>query len=54
MRVLHVTQPTDGGVALHVKRLSVFQRENGHNVAVACPGGDLPLDLAEALSLIHI
>ena len=37
--VLHVSQPTDGGVGRYVGALCADQRARGWNVAVACPPG---------------
>ncbi|NKZ08214.1 glycosyltransferase family 4 protein [Actinomadura latina] len=43
LRVLHVSQPNAGGVAVYVGQAAMDQRRRGWNVAVACPpGGDLP------------
>jgi len=40
--VLHVSEPTDGGVATVVRQLANDQREKGFTVACACPpGGEL-------------
>jgi glycosyltransferase involved in cell wall biosynthesis len=45
--VLHVTQPTDAGVAVYVAALCSDQRARGWDVTVACPdGGRLADDLA--------
>lgn len=42
-RVLHVSQPNAGGVAVYVGQAACDQRRRGWDVAVACPvGGDLP------------
>ncbi|QXJ22675.1 glycosyltransferase [Actinomadura graeca] len=42
-RVLHVSQPNEGGVAVYVGQAAADQRLRGWDVAVACPaGGDLP------------
>ncbi|NEC80085.1 glycosyltransferase family 1 protein, partial [Streptomyces sp. SID7958] len=38
-RVLHVTQPVDGGVARVVTDLTRAQLAAGWRVTVACPGG---------------
>jgi glycosyltransferase involved in cell wall biosynthesis len=47
MRVLHVAQPTDGGVAAYVVAACRDQVARGWDVAVACPPeGRLPADLA--------
>ena len=47
MRVLHVAQPTDGGVAAYVVAAAVDQLARGWEVAVACPGDSkLAADLA--------
>jgi glycosyltransferase involved in cell wall biosynthesis len=49
MRVLHVAQPVDGGVALYVLAACLDQRARGWDVAVACPsGGRLAADLERA------
>ncbi|MEU3513524.1 glycosyltransferase [Streptomyces longwoodensis] len=45
-RVLHLTQPVDGGVARVVTDLVRAQLAAGLRVAVACPGGPLAGDLA--------
>ncbi len=46
LRVLHVTQPVEGGVAVAVEQDVVDQRRRGWKVAVACPGvGTLPAAL---------
>ncbi|MFB4308258.1 glycosyltransferase [Actinomadura sp. GTD37] len=43
LRVLHVSQPNAGGVAVYVGQAAMDQRRRGWDVAVACPpGGDLP------------
>ncbi|MFJ9952492.1 glycosyltransferase [Kitasatospora sp. NPDC091207] len=39
MTILHISQPVDGGVARVVVDLVRGQREAGHRVLVACPGG---------------
>ncbi|MEU5881189.1 glycosyltransferase family 4 protein [Spirillospora sp. NPDC047279] len=46
-RVLHVAQPTTGGVAVYVAQAAADQRRRGWDVAVACPD---PSPLAERLS----
>ncbi|MEU5179944.1 glycosyltransferase family 4 protein [Streptomyces longwoodensis] len=46
VRVLHLTQPVDGGVARVVTDLVRAQLAAGLRVAVACPGGPLAGDLA--------
>lgn len=47
-RVLHVTQPADGGVARVVTDLVRVQREQGMRVSVACPtSGGLRRNLAD-------
>ncbi|MDR2566794.1 MAG: glycosyltransferase [Bifidobacteriaceae bacterium] len=47
--VLHVSQPSDGGVAAVVRGLASYQAGLGLRVAVACdPAGDLGLALAGA------
>jgi glycosyltransferase involved in cell wall biosynthesis len=49
MKVLHVSQPVDGGVAAYVLAASVDQLARGWDVTVACPtGGTLTADLAGA------
>ncbi|TDD93870.1 glycosyltransferase [Actinomadura rubrisoli] len=49
IRVLHVSQPNDGGVAVYVGQAAGDQRRRGWDVAVACPpGGDLPARCAAA------
>ncbi len=46
LRVLHVAQPVEGGVAVSVAQDVVDQRRRGWKVAVACPGvGTLPAAL---------
>ncbi len=46
LRVLHVAQPVEGGVAVSVAQDVVDQRGRGWKVAVACPGaGPLPAAL---------
>lgn len=40
LRILHVAQPTSGGVAQVVADLARSQRTDGHDVAVVCPGDD--------------
>ncbi|QEV19282.1 glycosyltransferase [Streptomyces alboniger] len=48
-RILHVSQPVDGGVARVVTDLAVAQAAAGMDVHVACPGeGPLPRALAAA------
>ncbi|GGV11310.1 glycosyl transferase family 1 [Kitasatospora herbaricolor] len=39
MTILHIAQPVDGGVARVLVDLVRGQREAGHRVLVACPGG---------------
>ncbi|MET8580926.1 glycosyltransferase [Streptomyces collinus] len=46
-RVLHVTQPVDGGVARVVRDLARAQLTAGLRVAVGCPGGELGAGLRE-------
>jgi glycosyltransferase involved in cell wall biosynthesis len=46
-RVLHVTQPVDGGVARVVTELVRAQHAAGFDVTVACPGGGLARTLRE-------
>ncbi|MFJ8508787.1 glycosyltransferase [Streptomyces avermitilis] len=46
-RVLHVTQPVDGGVARVVTELVRAQRAAGFDVTVACPGNGLAQALRE-------
>lgn len=49
LRVLHVAQPTDAGVAAYVRALCADQRARAWRVAVASPhAGRLRLDLAES------
>jgi glycosyltransferase involved in cell wall biosynthesis len=48
MRVLHVSQPTDGGVAAVVRSLIEDQLTRGWGVMLACPAGPLREDV-EAL-----
>lgn len=49
MRVLHVAQPVDGGVAAVVAGLTRHQRDSGHQVGVACPkDGTLSCVLTDA------
>jgi glycosyltransferase involved in cell wall biosynthesis len=49
MRILHVSQPVDGGVAAYVLAAALDQRRRGWDVAVACPdGGRLAADLDRA------
>ncbi|HEU5031039.1 MAG TPA: glycosyltransferase [Spirillospora sp.] len=49
LRVLHVSQPNGGGVAVYVGQAVADQRRRGWDVAVACPpGGDLPARCAAA------
>jgi glycosyltransferase involved in cell wall biosynthesis len=45
LSVLHVAQPTIGGVARHILALSSDQLQRGFEVVVACPAeGELPLE----------
>ncbi|MFI9149772.1 glycosyltransferase [Streptomyces sp. NPDC053367] len=48
LRVLHVTQPVDGGVARVVAQLVRAQCDSGARVTVACPDGALTAVLREA------
>ncbi|MEU8803319.1 glycosyltransferase [Spirillospora sp. NPDC048819] len=49
LRVLHVSQPNAGGVAVYIGQAAGDQRRRGWEVAVACPpGGDLPARCAAA------
>lgn len=43
MRILHVSQPHAGGVAVYVRDLARAQRRAGHEVLVACPPSSGPL-----------
>lgn len=53
-RVLHVSQPTDAGVATCVVQLASAQRAQGLDVHVACPrGGTLSRRLGEADVSVH-
>ncbi|MFG2005047.1 glycosyltransferase [Spirillospora sp. NPDC048911] len=47
LRVLHVTQPTSGGVATYVAQAAADQQRRGWQVAVACPPQG---ELAQTLS----
>ena len=40
-RVLHVTQPVDGGTASVLQLVAIADREHGHEVAIASPPGQL-------------
>jgi glycosyltransferase involved in cell wall biosynthesis len=52
--VLHVSQPTEGGVATYVAGAAADQRERGWNVFVACPGtGELADQLADH-GVVHV
>lgn len=54
LSVLHVTQPTEGGVGRQVFALIADQVERGYDVAVACPPrGELPERIG-ALGVRHI
>ncbi|MBT2207452.1 glycosyltransferase [Actinomadura sp. NEAU-AAG7] len=49
LRVLHVSQPNAGGVAVYIGQVVRDQRRRGWDVAVACPvGGDLSRRCAAA------
>src|SRR5918994_3694408 len=49
LSVLHVTQPTEGGVGRQLLALIADQVERGYDVAVACPPkGELPERAAAA------
>lgn len=49
MRILHVCQPTEGGVAHQVAVLAKRHARKGHAVEVACPeGGGLARELRDA------
>jgi glycosyltransferase involved in cell wall biosynthesis len=41
MKILHVSQPVDGGTATVVRQLAAGQAARGHHVMVACPEGEL-------------
>jgi glycosyltransferase involved in cell wall biosynthesis len=45
LRVLHVSQPTDGGVGRYVATLALAERDAGLSVAVASPPGQLADEL---------
>ncbi|GGW36895.1 glycosyl transferase family 1 [Streptomyces lucensis JCM 4490] len=45
LRILHLVQPVDGGVATVVRDLARAQLAAGLHVTVACPGGELGADL---------
>ena len=54
MRVLHVSQPTEAGVALIVHQLAADQVGRGYEVHVACPAdGPLAGDVREAGAAHH-
>ncbi|GGP77650.1 glycosyltransferase [Saccharothrix coeruleofusca] len=53
MRVLHVTQPVDAGVAAVVRELVAAQRRLGWSVDVACPPGRLAERLREVGAGLH-
>ncbi|MFD0855354.1 glycosyltransferase, partial [Actinomadura adrarensis] len=54
VRVLHVTQPTQGGVAIYAMHAATDQVRRGWRVAVACPAdGDLPTRL-DSLAVPHV
>lgn len=46
MRVLHVSQPVDAGVAVVVEALCTDQRDRGWDVTLACPPGPLAARVA--------
>jgi glycosyltransferase involved in cell wall biosynthesis len=48
LRVLHVAQPTDGGVGRYVETIAVAERDAGMTVAVASPPGELADNLGSA------
>ncbi|MEV0675600.1 glycosyltransferase [Actinosynnema sp. NPDC050436] len=53
MRIVHVTQPVEAGVAAVVLELAVAQRELGWRVDVACPPGWLADRLRELRVAVH-
>jgi glycosyltransferase involved in cell wall biosynthesis len=54
LRVLHVSQPTEGGVAVCVVNIAADQVRRGWDAAVACPPqGDLAQHL-KALGILHV
>ncbi len=53
MRILHVSQPTQGGVARHVADLSRLHALGGHAVEVACPAGPLADELRRSGFVVH-
>jgi glycosyltransferase involved in cell wall biosynthesis len=54
MRVLHVSQPTQGGVAVYIRQAIADQTSRGWDVAVACPpNGDLAARL-HAMGVAHV
>ncbi|MEV6972660.1 glycosyltransferase [Kitasatospora sp. NPDC093806] len=52
MTILHISQPVDGGVARVVVDLVRGQREAGHRVLVACPGGGRLAEEAAAVGAL--
>ncbi|MET9775637.1 glycosyltransferase [Streptomyces sp. NPDC006367] len=52
-RVLHITQPVDGGVARVVRDLTADQLARGLRVAVACPAGALAGELRSLGADVH-
>ncbi len=53
MKVVHVTQPVDAGVAAVVWELAVAQRELGWSVDVVCPPGPFAQRLRDAGVTVH-
>lgn len=53
MRMLHVSQPVDAGVAGVVAALVADQRDRGHDVHVACPDGPGLADQVRACGAGH-
>lgn len=53
-RVLHVTQPVDGGVAGYVAAAGLDQLNRGWDVAVACPARGHLVDELDRLGVTHL
>jgi glycosyltransferase involved in cell wall biosynthesis len=53
VRVLHVTQPTSGGVARYIETISRWQIERGWSVGIACPSSDGLATQLESIGARH-
>ena len=53
MKIVHVTQPVEAGVAVVVLNLAQAQRQRGWDVSIACPPGWLAQEATKAGIPLH-